>query len=78
VALLANRLQAAIAKPFQIDELTVNISTCVGYVISSDRSDDLEHLLSLADEALYTSKRGNRGVIGYALGGKDKAEREAA
>lgn len=65
--LLAQRLQAAIALPFQLDGLRVSISTCIGYVISNDRGDDLEHLLSMADEALYASKRGNRGVSGYDL-----------
>jgi diguanylate cyclase (GGDEF)-like protein len=77
VILLANRLQAAIARPFKLDDLTVRISTCVGYVISCDRSDDLEHLLGMADEALYRSKRGDRRAVGYELAAPTM-EREAA
>lgn len=65
--LLARRLAAALSRPFRIDEHQIEISTSVGYVVSDDRAHDLEYLLGLADKALYTSKRGDRGVTGFSL-----------
>ena len=66
-ALLAQRLATTIARPFRLGEREIAISTCIGYVTSADRADDLEFLLSLADEALYRSKRTSRGVVSYEV-----------
>lgn len=55
---LAARLADAIAAPFRIGKLTLNISTGLGYVIADGKDEDLDHLMSLADQALYDSKRG--------------------
>jgi diguanylate cyclase (GGDEF)-like protein len=60
-AQLAQRLTAAIARPYRIEEHTIHISTCVGYVVSQGAV-DLEYLLGIADEALYASKRRGGGV----------------
>ncbi|MBB5985199.1 GGDEF domain-containing protein [Sphingobium lignivorans] len=54
---LAGRLAEAIARPFQIGEHTISISTGLGFVVADGREEDLEHLLGLADQALYASKR---------------------
>ena len=56
-ALLAQRLAAAVARPYQIQDEVIRISTCVGYVVSERGEEDFEYLLHVADEALYTSKR---------------------
>jgi diguanylate cyclase (GGDEF)-like protein len=61
-ALLAQRLAAAIARPYQIEGNPIRISTCIGYVVSEHGEEDLEYLLHVADEALYASKRGGGGV----------------
>jgi diguanylate cyclase (GGDEF)-like protein len=63
--LLAQRIVASIAKPFSIGEHRIRISTAVGYVLSRDPRHDLEQLISLADEALYTAKRNNLPVIAW-------------
>ncbi|MBW8754164.1 MAG: GGDEF domain-containing protein [Sphingomonadales bacterium] len=60
--LLAERLAAAIARPFSIESHTIEISTCVGYVVAEHGAEDLECLLSLADEALYACKRSGGGI----------------
>jgi len=60
---LAKRLVEAIRRPFRIDERTISISTSLGFVIADARDEDLEHLLGLADKALYASKRGERGAL---------------
>ncbi|MEJ5978140.1 GGDEF domain-containing protein [Novosphingobium sp. PS1R-30] len=60
--LLANRLAEAIARPYRIERQHVEISSSVGYVVAEHGAEDLECLLSLADEALYASKRRGGGV----------------
>lgn len=74
--LLGQRLTTALAKPFQLGELPIAITASIGYVLCDDRVEDLEALLSLADEALYASKRASRSVTGCNLA--DRAERWAA
>jgi diguanylate cyclase (GGDEF)-like protein len=76
-AILAQRLAATIARTFHLGERELTISTCIGYVTSAERSDDLEYLLGLADEALYRSKRTSRGVVNYESM-RPPEEREAA
>ena len=61
-AQLAVRLAAAIARPYRIERQDVVISTSLGYVVAEHGAEDLECLLSLADEALYASKRRGGGV----------------
>ena len=67
-ALLAQRLAKAIAGPYNIDEHEIRISTCVGYVLAEHGAEDLECLLSLADAALYASKRAGGGVTRWEPG----------
>ncbi|MBV1689236.1 GGDEF domain-containing protein [Novosphingobium sp. G106] len=76
-ALMAKRLVAAIAQPYRIDHQTIEISTSLGYVIAEHGAEDLECLLSLADEALYASKRAGKGVTRWDPGLIDM-ERAAA
>ena len=61
-ALMANRLVAAISRPYRIDGHAIDVSTSVGYIIAEHGAEDLECLLSLADEALYASKRSGQSV----------------
>lgn len=64
--LLARRIIAAIAQPFQIGDDVIEISACVGTVVSSEAGIDLETLLRQADAKLYEAKR-NRPPIRTAL-----------
>jgi diguanylate cyclase (GGDEF)-like protein len=61
---LAQRLCRAMKDPFSIGTHRIGISGCVGYVTSDQPDDELDHLLSLADECLYAAKRGSRHVVG--------------
>jgi len=63
---LARRLSAAIARPYHIDGRALQISTSIGYVVTARYDDDLEHLLTLADQALYASKRQGTGITRHA------------
>ena len=67
-ALMAKRLVAAIARPYRIDEQIIEVSTSVGYIVAEHGAEDLECLLSLADEALYASKRTGKGVTRWDPG----------
>jgi diguanylate cyclase (GGDEF)-like protein len=64
---LAARLSEAIARPFRIGPRTIGISTGLGYVVADGRDEDLEHLLSLADQALYASKRADGAIMQYEV-----------
>lgn len=66
-AQLAQRLAAAIRRPYRIETHDLCISTCIGYIVSDGRGDDLEHLLARADEALYAGKRSGHGITRYTL-----------
>lgn len=55
--LLARRIQATIAQPFEIADHAISISTCIGTVVSPVRGEPLDVLLQEADERLYASKR---------------------
>ena len=60
VARLADRLLAAVAEPFSIDGVRIEIGTSVGIALTPDDSVDADEVLRLADLALYHSKA-NRG-----------------
>ena len=74
---LAQRLAEAINLPYRIDSHAIAISTSVGYIVAEHGAEDLECLLSLADEALYASKRSGRNVTRWEPG-FDGPERAAA
>jgi len=56
--MLAARLSEAISRPFRLGDRTIAISTGLGFVVARpSHNEDLDHLLTLADQALYASKR---------------------
>lgn len=61
-AVLARRIEAAIRQPFRLGGQVAKVSTCIGYAVSDDRAEDLEPLISRADEALYVAKRRGGGI----------------
>ena len=65
-AVLARRIDAAIRQPFRLGGEVARISTCIGYAVSDDRAEDLEPLISRADEALYIAKRRGGGIAAQA------------
>lgn len=62
---VAERLIAAIAEPFRINNLTLNTSASIGVAVGSGSSDSLDDLLRDADNAMYVAKR--RGGNGFAV-----------
>ena len=66
---IALRIIDRVSEPIPFEGRTCRISASIGIVISEGRSGrDIETLLTAADEALYTSKRGGRGRASLAQG----------
>jgi diguanylate cyclase (GGDEF)-like protein/PAS domain S-box-containing protein len=59
---VADRVLAAIDRPFDIDGQTYQISVSVGLVVAKG-DDDLERLLASADETMYSAKRAGKNRI---------------
>ena len=62
---LASRIVVAIAEPFEIDGLDIQIATSVGYILSSQYGTDIDTLVARADEALCNVKRNGGGIAQY-------------
>lgn len=62
---LARRLIAALAEPFDLDGQQVHIGTSVGVAVAPFDGDTPEQLLKCADLALYRAKAAGRGVLRY-------------
>lgn len=63
--MLARRLARALARPYVVEGRQITIGTSVGYVLSHEHGNDLEHLLRCADEALCHAKREGGGIARY-------------
>ncbi|HEX2417971.1 MAG TPA: diguanylate cyclase, partial [Micromonosporaceae bacterium] len=56
-AYVSDRLRTALAKPIDIDGLTVKVSASVGVAVAEPGSTDPHHLLQFADHRMYTDKQ---------------------
>jgi diguanylate cyclase (GGDEF)-like protein len=59
---MAHRLRRRMAEPFDVRSYEIQISACVGYVLSERAHLDLDELLALADKSLYLAKTRGSGV----------------
>jgi diguanylate cyclase len=59
---VAYRLRHLVAEPFNIRGHQIQISVCVGYVLSERMYTDLDDLLALADKSLYKAKINGSGI----------------
>ena len=62
---VAQKLQDAIAQPFQIEEHDIYVTSSIGISIYPDDSDDPEGLLKHADVAMYRSKELGRNTYQF-------------
>jgi diguanylate cyclase (GGDEF)-like protein len=62
---VAARIRAILARPFQLDDVKLDIDASIGVVISGMHGDDAQTLLQRADVAMYMAKRQGRGVVVY-------------
>jgi diguanylate cyclase (GGDEF)-like protein len=62
IHLVASRIVEALASPFKIDHVLVELSASVGIAFSAEDEDDPEQLLREADIAMYQAKRRGGGT----------------
>jgi diguanylate cyclase (GGDEF)-like protein len=72
VLALAFRLRSAIHRPFQVDDLTLDVEVSIGVSWAPDDGEDIDSLLQHADVAMYSAKHSRAGVVLY----RDVAEHD--
>ena len=75
---IAQKLQDAIAQPFQIEEHDIYVTSSIGISVYPDDSDDPEELLKHADVAMYRSKELGRNTYQFFDADLARAAAEAA
>jgi diguanylate cyclase (GGDEF)-like protein len=60
---VAKKLQAACAKPFMLEGLTLDIEASIGVALYPDHANDPEELLRHADIAMYAAKQNHAGFM---------------
>lgn len=65
-AVVAEKIVARIAEPFEVDGNTLRISTSVGIAVYPvNGGDDIQDLLKKADQAMYAAKAGGRNAYRF-------------
>ena len=72
----ATKLIATISAPYLIKDTAIAITTSIGISLFPGNVDDVDHLLSLADKALYDAKRGGKNR--YQIANDELAVAESA
>jgi diguanylate cyclase (GGDEF)-like protein len=62
---VAQKLQAALSRPFQVEGVRLDVEASIGVVISGAHGDDASTLIQRADIAMYVAKQRNLGVSSY-------------
>jgi diguanylate cyclase (GGDEF)-like protein len=62
---VATRVHAALARPFDIAGVAVELGASIGIALQPDHGDDASTLLRRADVAMYQAKRGGTGIETY-------------
>jgi diguanylate cyclase (GGDEF)-like protein/PAS domain S-box-containing protein len=67
-ALMAEKILAALQRPFMIDGQTIDVSASIGIALCPRDGDDWTTLLRCADVAMYAAKQSSEGYVVYASG----------
>jgi diguanylate cyclase (GGDEF)-like protein len=62
---LATRVHAALARPFLVAGVAVELGASIGIALQPDHGDNVSTLLRRADVAMYQAKRGGTGIETY-------------
>jgi diguanylate cyclase (GGDEF)-like protein len=62
----AERMRDALERPFEVDQLSLDIGASVGIAMSPEHGDAADTLLQCSDVAMYTAKANGRGVELYS------------
>jgi diguanylate cyclase (GGDEF)-like protein len=61
--LLASRLIRVVSAPYAVDGHTVHVGVSAGVALAPGDGEELDHLTSYADAALYRAKHAGRGCV---------------
>jgi diguanylate cyclase (GGDEF)-like protein len=64
-AAAARRIMQALAEPFEIDAVALDVAASIGIALYPDHADDQARLLRCADVAMYAAKQQGGGVASY-------------
>ena len=64
----AQRLSAAFAEPFAIEDVKLDVKVSIGVVVGPAQGEDFAALLRHADIGMYAAKRAGTGVAAYSPG----------
>ncbi|HKD20139.1 MAG TPA: EAL domain-containing protein [Thermoanaerobaculia bacterium] len=67
-ALMAEKILAALERPFTIEGQTIDVSASIGIALCPRDGDDWTTLLRCADVAMYAAKQSSEGYVVYASG----------
>lgn len=62
---VARKLRDALAQPFQVDDVFLDVEASIGVVVSGEHGEDVMTLLQRADVAMYVAKEQSLGVFVY-------------
>jgi diguanylate cyclase (GGDEF)-like protein/PAS domain S-box-containing protein len=62
---LVARIQRALAEPFTLQQLPLEVEASIGIAVFPDHGDSVDLLLQRADVAMYVAKRGGEGFAFY-------------
>ena len=62
---VATRLQSALARPFELGGVAIELGASIGIAVQPDHGDDVSTLLRHADVAMYEAKRAATGIETY-------------
>jgi diguanylate cyclase (GGDEF)-like protein/PAS domain S-box-containing protein len=68
---VVDRIQAALAEPFELQRLLLDVEASVGIVLFPEHGDSVDVLLQRADVAMYAAKRGGSSFAFYDAGADD-------
>jgi two-component system, cell cycle response regulator len=72
----ASKLIEVVSEPYQVGDLTLNLSTSIGIALFPDHANDVNQLIHMADQALYDAKRSgkNRHCVAHMPLAQDALE----
>jgi predicted signal transduction protein with EAL and GGDEF domain len=76
--LVAEKVRYALAEPFTINDLDLDIEASIGVVVSGEHGDDANTLLQHADLAMYVAKKQNVGMFAYDAQADDNSSEKLA
>jgi len=63
---LANKIKNALAPPFAVENLSLDVQASIGAVLFPDHGKDVDTLMQRADVAMYVAKKDNVGFVVYS------------